>query len=65
MAMQISGEGKIGIFLGLVGIGGGGILFVSPHPYADYFGWSLIGIATPPPVPSQCVLELILARSPA
>lgn len=41
--MQISDEGKIGIALALLGIGGGGALFVLPHPYADYVGWSLIG----------------------
>ena len=40
--MQISDEGKIGIALGLVGLGGAGALVVLPHPYADYFGWSLI-----------------------
>jgi hypothetical protein len=43
--MQISDEGKIGIALALIGIGGGGALFVLPHPYADYVGWSLIGIS--------------------
>jgi hypothetical protein len=43
--MQISDEGKIGIALGLLGLGGGGALFVLPHPYADYVGWSLIGVS--------------------
>jgi hypothetical protein len=41
----ISGEGTIGIALTLIGLGGAGALFVLPHPYADYVGWSLIGIA--------------------
>lgn len=41
----ISAEGTIGIALALVGIGGAGALFVLPHPYADYVGWTLIGIA--------------------
>lgn len=45
MAIQISAEGKLGLLLALVGIGGGGALFVFPHPYADYVGWSLIGIS--------------------
>jgi hypothetical protein len=43
--MQISDEGKIGIALALLGLGGGGALFVLPHPYADYVGWSQISIS--------------------
>jgi hypothetical protein len=43
--MQISDEGKIGIALALLGLGGGGALFVLPHPYADYVGWTLILIS--------------------
>jgi hypothetical protein len=43
--MLISDEGKIGIALALLGLGGGGALFVLPHPYADYVGWSLIGVS--------------------
>jgi hypothetical protein len=43
--MQISDEGKIGIALGLLGLGGGGALFVLPHPYADYVGWTLIAVS--------------------
>ncbi len=43
--MQVSDEGKIGIALALLGLGGGGALFVLPHPYADYVGWTLIGIS--------------------
>jgi hypothetical protein len=43
--MQISDEGRIGIALALLGIGGGGALYVLPHPYADYVGWTLIGIS--------------------
>lgn len=43
--MQISDEGKIGIALALLGLGGGGALFVLPHPYADYVGWTLIVIS--------------------
>jgi len=42
---HISFEGKIGISLALVGLGGAGALFVLPHPYADYVGWTLIAIA--------------------
>jgi hypothetical protein len=42
---RISVEGSFGILLALIGIGGAGALFVLPHPYADYVGWSLIGIA--------------------
>jgi hypothetical protein len=41
--MQISDEGKIGIALALLGLGGGGALFVLPHPASDYLGWSMIG----------------------
>jgi hypothetical protein len=43
--MEISPEGKIGIALGLLGLGGAGALFVLPHPWSDYVGWSLIAIA--------------------
>lgn len=43
--MQINDEGKIGIALALIGIGGGAALYVLPHPYADYIGWSLIGFS--------------------
>ena len=45
MADGISTEGKLGILLSLIGIGGAGALFVFPHPYADYVGWSLIAMA--------------------
>jgi len=38
-------EGTIGFALAFVGLGGAGALFVLPHPYADYVGWSLIGVA--------------------
>lgn len=41
----ISLEGKISILLGLVGLGGVGALQVLPHPYNDYFGWTLIWVA--------------------
>jgi hypothetical protein len=42
--MHISDEGKIGVALALIGLGGAGALFVLPHPYADYVGWFLIGV---------------------
>lgn len=41
----ISIEGKIGIALGLAGLGGAGALFVLPHPASDYVGWSLIAFS--------------------
>jgi hypothetical protein len=40
----ISTEDKIGIALALVGLVGGGALFVLPHPLSDIIGWSLIAI---------------------
>src|SRR5581483_4067289 len=41
----ISPEGKIGILLALLAIGGAGALQVFPHPYNDYVGWTLIWVA--------------------
>jgi hypothetical protein len=43
--MGLSNDGKIGTALALVGLGGGGALYVLPHPYADFIGWSLIAIS--------------------
>jgi hypothetical protein len=40
-----STEGKIGIALALVGLGGAGALYELPHPYSDYVGWSLIAFS--------------------
>jgi hypothetical protein len=42
---RISFEGIASIWLALIGVGGAGALFVLPHPYADYVGWTLIGVA--------------------
>jgi hypothetical protein len=52
--MPFSAEGKIATVLALLGLGGGGALFVLPHPYADIVGWSLIAI---------CAIGLVLVAA--
>src|ERR1700693_1544003 len=41
--MQFSPEGKIGIFLGLVGLAGGGAIMIAPEKL--WIGWTLVGLA--------------------